>query len=330
MNRVISAVVMIAALMLAWPCAAQTPAAPATGATKAPAKQAKPRVYDEKADGKQQIADALARAKKENRRVLIQWGANWCGWCIKLHETMKSEKEVARKLQYEYDLVHIDIGNWDKHMDLAEHYGADLKNNGVPFLTILDADGNVLANQDSGSLEREGYEFGGEGPSHDPKKLMDFLTKHQAPYLNADDVLKQGLARAKEEDKTVLLHFGAPWCGWCRRFEAWLGDEEVAKALAEDFIDIKIDTDRTVGGKAMLLHYAESDRTGIPWYCLLDAEGKVLATSFDDKGQNIGCPVKEEEVSRFRSMLTKAAKRLKAEDLERITAKLQEQKSAAR
>ena len=45
-------------------------------------KPAKKPLYDESADAKQQIAAALAKAKRENRRVLIQWGGNWCSWCI--------------------------------------------------------------------------------------------------------------------------------------------------------------------------------------------------------------------------------------------------------
>ena len=91
-----------------------------------------------------QIAEAVARAKRKNKRVLIQWGANWCGWCHLLHGTFNENPEVARKLLYEYDVVLVDIGKWDKNLELAEKYGADFKNNGVPYLTILDADGKVL------------------------------------------------------------------------------------------------------------------------------------------------------------------------------------------
>ena len=39
--------------------------------------QEKVPIFDEQADAKRDIAAALARAKQENRRVLIEWGANW-------------------------------------------------------------------------------------------------------------------------------------------------------------------------------------------------------------------------------------------------------------
>ncbi|HEX5008967.1 MAG TPA: DUF255 domain-containing protein, partial [Planctomycetota bacterium] len=77
----------------------------AAGVAPAPAKAAKPAIYDEQADAHQQIATALLHAQKENRRVLIQWGANWCGWCHLLHELCASDKDLAHELLYEYDRV---------------------------------------------------------------------------------------------------------------------------------------------------------------------------------------------------------------------------------
>ena len=63
-------------------------------------KPAKPSVYDEKADARADLKAALARAQKENKRVLVQWGANWCGWCIKLHDVFKSDKEIADRSRF--------------------------------------------------------------------------------------------------------------------------------------------------------------------------------------------------------------------------------------
>lgn len=166
-------------------------------------EQEKRDLYDEKADAKAVIAAALAKAKENNRRVLIQWGANWCGWCYKLEECFTKDKDVRRKLLYEYDLVHVDVGRFDKNLDLAQEYGAALKTNGLPFLTVLDGNGRVLANQETSSLE--------EGDAHDPKKVLGFLKSHEAEPWKADDLLKAALAEVRETNTRLLVTFGAPW-----------------------------------------------------------------------------------------------------------------------
>src|SRR5215216_5325616 len=58
-------------------------------------------IYDESADAQKQIDAALAKAKKENRRVLIQWGGNWCGWCRLLHAKFQSDAAIRKELSYE-------------------------------------------------------------------------------------------------------------------------------------------------------------------------------------------------------------------------------------
>ncbi len=180
----------------------------ATGSAQEPMQEPaqepeKPPVYDESADAAADIAAALAVAKKENTRVLIQWGANWCGWCKLLHQLFNENRDISRKILYEYEVVYVDVGQFDKNVELAEKFDADFKGNGVPFITILDGDGNVVTNQETGSLE--------EGSVHDPAKVLGFLTTHQANYLNADDMLSAALAKAREGDKRVFIHSGAPW-----------------------------------------------------------------------------------------------------------------------
>lgn len=276
-------------------------------------------VYDEQAVGADQVAAALARAKKENRRVLIQWGANWCGWCIKLHELTRTNPEVKRELLYEYDLVHIDVGQFDKHMDLAAKYGADLKGNGIPFLTVLDAGGTPIANQETGSLENPA----GATPAHDVEKVMAFLTEHRAEYQAASAILDDGLARAKAEGKTAFVHFGAPWCGWCHRLEAFLVREDIAPLMDKRFVDIKIDTDRTIGGGDMLVEMCGTQRSGIPWFAFMDGAGKTVATS-SDEGQNIGFPVAPEEIAAFMGMLRKVTPPLAEDELATIETALRE------
>lgn len=278
--------------------------------------------YDEKAIGSEQIAAALIRAKRENRRVLVQWGANWCGWCIKLDGLYKSNNAIAMKLRDEYDVVHVDIGQWNKHMDLATKYGAELKNNGVPYLTVLDADGKPLANQETGSLEKKSDDSKGEASAgHDPAKVMEFLTKHQAPYLEAKTVLDAAIVRAKAEKKQVLVHFGAPWCGWCHKLEDWMDQPAVAKLLEKEFVDCKLDEDRMKGTKEIQKQLGKDEKSGIPWFCFVNADGTKGADSMGSGG-NVGFPAEPAEVEHFKKMLTDSCKTLTKAEIETICATL--------
>ncbi|HVP73449.1 MAG TPA: thioredoxin family protein, partial [Phycisphaerales bacterium] len=279
-------------------------------------------IYDEQADAKQQIAAAVAKAKKENRRVLVQWGANWCGWCHKLHETCAKDKDLSRELLYEYDVVLVDIGRFDKNMDLAASYGADLKGNGVPYLTVLDGEGKATANQETSSLE--------EGDHHLPAKVLSFLKQHQAEYLTAESVLSDGVKKAAAEKKVVFLHFGAPWCGWCHKLENWMAKPEIAQILGKDFVDVKIDIDRTVGGKDLMKRYAGEKAKGIPWFAFVNAaDNTVVATSDDSNGANVGFPAKDEEIAHFGAMLGKAHKSITPEDIQTLLKSLKDANKAA-
>jgi thiol:disulfide interchange protein len=274
-------------------------------------------VYDEAAIGADQIAAALTSATRENRRVLVQWGANWCIWCKRLHELSATDPSIVKELLYEYDVVRIDVGRFDKNQDLLKKYGVDLGKSGVPYLTVLAADGAVVANQETGSLESKV-----EGKKeHDPQAVLVFLKAHEAPHATAQAVYDAALARAKQDDRRVLLHFGAPWCGWCRKLEAWLARPEIATALAKDFVEVKIDTDRMAGGQAMLDRVRHGDKGGIPWYLFLDADGKVLATCDGPQG-NIGFPAAPAELAHFRGMLEASCVHLTRDDIAALVSSL--------
>ena len=140
---------------------------PTAFGAETPATTSRPAVYDEKADGAKQIADALAVAKKENKRVLLQFGANWCGWCHKLHKLFESDAEIAAMLKQAYIVVLIDV-NKGHNGDINKEYGNPTRF-GLPAIVILDADGKAIVTQDTGKLE--------QGDHHDPKKVLAFLTE---------------------------------------------------------------------------------------------------------------------------------------------------------
>jgi thiol:disulfide interchange protein len=139
---------------------------PAVGAD-APSTPARPPIYDEKADGAKQISDALILAKKENKRVLLQFGANWCGWCHRLHKLFQTDERIAARLKEAYVVVMVDV-NKDHNSAINKQYGNPVQH-GLPVIVILDVEGKQLTTQDTGALE--------EGDHHDPAKVLAFLNQ---------------------------------------------------------------------------------------------------------------------------------------------------------
>jgi len=131
-----------------------------------PSKTERPPIYDESADSAKQIAEAQARAKKENKNVLLQFGANWCGWCHKLHKLCESDQAIREELKSNYVVALIDV-NKGHNKDLIEKYEAERM--GLPFVVILDANGKHLTTKNTGELE--------EGDHHSPQKVTEFLKK---------------------------------------------------------------------------------------------------------------------------------------------------------
>jgi thiol:disulfide interchange protein len=295
----------------------------AAPAEKEAAPSMRPPIYDESADAEEQIRSALAKAKTENRRVLIQWGGNWCGWCHLLHGLMKSDPEIARKVQYEYVVVLVDVGHADKNEELLKRYDVDIEKHGLPFITVLDSDHQVVVNQETSSLEKEDK----ENPGHKPDSVLEFLTKYQAEPLDARTLLAEAINQAASQDKIVFLRFGAPWCGWCHRMDDWMARPEIAAINAAAFVHVKVDTDRMTHGQELLQEYCEKPG-GIPWFAFIDPRTKeVLATSDGPKG-NAGFPFEEFEIDHYCDMLGKCGGRITSDQIATVEKSLNESREA--
>jgi thioredoxin 1 len=105
--------------------------------------------YDEKANASADVQHALAAARADHKKVLLVFGANWCPDCRALDKAMKgsSQSLIASK----FEVVKIDVGNFDKNLDLASRYG-DPIDNGIPSIVVLSADDRVLYSTKAGEL----------------------------------------------------------------------------------------------------------------------------------------------------------------------------------
>ncbi len=265
-------------------------------------------IYDQAADAQVQVDKAIAQAKRENKRILVMFGGDWCGWCHKLHELFANDAEIRKVLSYEYVLVMVDTeapGAADLMRKCKEALSKEELEKGVgfPFLSVLDADGKVVTAQRTDPLE--------EGDHHDSGRVKGFLNRWAVTPKDAELVLREGLARASSVDKRVFLTFGAPWCGWCHRLENWFAQPEIASILDRDFVIVKIDVDRMTHGQDLMAQVRPNADGGIPWFAALDEKGKPLATSQGPKG-NIGFPFTPEEIDHFMVFIAGQSRRIDA------------------
>jgi hypothetical protein len=93
--------------------------------------------------------------------------------------------------------------------------------------------------------------------------------------------------------------------------------------LRKDYVEVKIDQDRMVGGKELESKFGMPKNSGIPWFVILDpATGKSLADATGPKG-NIGFPAEPDEIEHFVTMLQKTHKNLSESDIAALKASLE-------
>jgi thiol:disulfide interchange protein len=108
-------------------------------------------IYSDTADAHHDIEQALVTARHEHKRIILDFGGNWCGDCQVLDIYIHQEPNLSL-LQSNFVLVHVNIGRYDRNTDIADKYQVPLKR-GVPGLAVLDAHGKLLYSQRNGEFE---------------------------------------------------------------------------------------------------------------------------------------------------------------------------------
>ena len=135
-----------------------------------PVPAIKKHLYSAEADPKAEIASALKQASAEHKRIILDFGGDWCGDCQVL-DIYFHQPPNADLLDKNFIVVHVDIGHYDKNLDIAEKYKIPLKK-GVPALAVVDAHGNLLYSQETGEFEDMRYMY--------PNSVTDFLNRWKA------------------------------------------------------------------------------------------------------------------------------------------------------
>lgn len=106
--------------------------------------------YDESADTKIILKSALASAQAAQVPVLVIFGANWCEDCRALDRTMNTARN-AQLISRSFKVVKVDVGNFDKNLEIAEAYGNPTKQ-GIPAAILLSPGGKLVYATRAGEL----------------------------------------------------------------------------------------------------------------------------------------------------------------------------------
>lgn len=146
------------------------------------------------------------------------------------------------------------------------------------------------------------------------RRLLEFLFRSAPPTPDAEKLLDEALAKAKRENKRVLVRENAARCDPCESLSRYFDKQR--PLLDKDYVCVKLD-ERYGNGHRALARVRDAWEGGVPWMAILDAEGKPLITSDSPHG-NIGFPETAQEISYFAWMLRATARDLTEEDVQTL------------
>jgi thioredoxin 1 len=119
-----------------------------TTGTASPANR---NIYPAPSQAKTEITAAIKAATATHRRVLLDFGGNWCPDCIVLDSYFHNPANRPI-LDANFVLVHVNIGHMDENLDIASQYQVPIEK-GVPALAVLTENGKLLYSQKNGQFE---------------------------------------------------------------------------------------------------------------------------------------------------------------------------------
>src|ERR1700744_3281813 len=98
--------------------------------------------YNDKADAKLKIQQALDQSITNHTPVIVVFGANWCPDCQMLSKAIKTGAS-APLLAHDFKIVKVSVGHFDQNLEIAKSYGVPLEK-GIPAVVILSTNNEVL------------------------------------------------------------------------------------------------------------------------------------------------------------------------------------------
>lgn len=167
MNRLMA---LAAAVLLSVGVASAAPAPKVTSITTLAELQTPlPYPYDEAADADAHVNAALVEARRDHKLAFIDLGGNWCGDCRVLAGLM-ALPEYKRFVDAHYVVITVDVGRFNKNLQVPARWGITERLEGVPAILIVDPNSNRLLDA--------GHEAALADARHmDPQSILDWIAE---------------------------------------------------------------------------------------------------------------------------------------------------------
>jgi thioredoxin 1 len=108
-------------------------------------------IYPAPEQARADLAAALKTAAATHKRILLDFGGNWCPDCQVLDLYFHDQTNLPL-LEANFVLVHVNVGHMNANLEIAKEYDVPL-NKGVPALAVLSDTGQLLYSQKGGEFE---------------------------------------------------------------------------------------------------------------------------------------------------------------------------------
>lgn len=106
--------------------------------------------YNDTADARADIKQALKQAADTHTSVIVVFGANWCPDCRELHHAMNNG-DCASLMAKDFQIVDVSVGRFNKNLDVARSYGVPISKS-IPAVAIISSANKVLYVTKEGEL----------------------------------------------------------------------------------------------------------------------------------------------------------------------------------
>ena len=125
-----------------------------------------PSKFDPSRDAASDVATAVALAKSQGKRVIVDVGGEWCSWCHILDRFIARNADVKGLVDTNYVWVKVNYSKENRNEAFLSRWP---KVAGYPHLFVLDGNGRLVHSQDTGELEK--------GKDYDKVKIVAFFKR---------------------------------------------------------------------------------------------------------------------------------------------------------